>query len=113
MADYTAYETLPAVVTASGLAASIAFTAAKHPGLAAAVSVPTSDITISGFTLGARRLGPRRLVPVVRRLTGTVSVTTSFKVVVADRGADNCAVAVENHWCEYNYCNSGSMDNEI
>ena len=84
IAGYTAYETLPADVTASDLAASIAYTAAKQTGLAAALSVPTSDITITGFTLGARRLGPRRLEPVVRQLTGTVSVTTSFKVVVAD-----------------------------
>jgi len=46
-----------------------------------------------GFTLGARRLGPRQLQPVVRQLTGTVSVTTSFKVVVADISAGTALAA--------------------
>lgn len=82
VAEYAANETLPVDVTASDLAASIVYAAAKQTGLAAALSVPTSDITITGFTLGARRLEPA-----VRQLTGTVSVTTSFKVVVADISA--------------------------
>jgi len=58
---------------------SIPYTTAKQTGLAAGLSVPASDIIITGFALGARRLATA-----ARQLTVSVSVTTSFKVVVAD-----------------------------
>jgi 3D (Asp-Asp-Asp) domain-containing protein len=58
---------------------STVYTAAKAMGLAAALSVPFSDITITGFTVDARRLSAA-----VRQLTDTVSVTTVFTIQVAD-----------------------------
>ncbi|CAK0906115.1 unnamed protein product [Prorocentrum cordatum] len=58
---------------------SIVYTTAKKTGLAAAVSVLASDITITYFAVGARRLSTA-----VRQLTGTVTVKTSFRIKVAD-----------------------------
>ncbi|CAK0802207.1 unnamed protein product [Prorocentrum cordatum] len=54
---------------------SIVYKTAKKTGLEAALSVPVSDITITGFELDARRLSTA-----VRQLSDTVSVKTRFKV---------------------------------
>jgi hypothetical protein len=80
-AEYTADETLPSGVSSSDLMLSTVYTAAKATGLSAALSVPVSDITMTGFTVGARRLSAA-----VRQLSDAVSVTTSFTVQVADEG---------------------------
>jgi VCBS repeat-containing protein len=61
---------------------STVYKAAKATGLSAALSVPVSDITITSFTVTARRLSAA-----VRELSVTVSVTTSFTVQVADASA--------------------------
>jgi hypothetical protein len=81
--EYTTDETLPSGVTAADLMSSTVYKTAKKTGLAAALSVPASDITITGFTLVARRPSSA-----ARQLSGTtVSVKTSATVVAADLAA--------------------------
>ncbi|CAK0802206.1 unnamed protein product [Prorocentrum cordatum] len=82
VAEYTADETLPLDVKESDLMSSIVYKTAKKKGLEVALSVPASDLTITGFALGARRLSTA-----VRRLSDTVSVTTSFEVKTASTSA--------------------------
>jgi hypothetical protein len=79
VAEYTADELLPSGVTASDLMNSTVYKAAKATGLSVALSVPVSDVTITGFTVDARRLSAAD-----PDLSVTVSVTTSFTVQVAD-----------------------------
>lgn len=86
-AEYTADELLPATVTASDLMSSVAYKNAKKAGLAAALAVPVSDITITGFTLGVDDdddEDDRRLPTAVHEFSGTVSVKTTFTVQVDD-----------------------------
>jgi hypothetical protein len=61
---------------------STVYEAAKATGLSVALSVPVSDITITGFTVNDRRLSAAS-----RELLVTVSVTTRFTVQVADASA--------------------------
>jgi len=83
---------LPVDVTASDLMSSIAYTTAKKNGLVAALSVPASDIAITGFTLGVRRLhaaagltsGFEGEIADISGSDGTVLVKTSSEVDVAD-----------------------------
>jgi hypothetical protein len=58
---------------------SIVYMASKAAGLSVALSVPVSDINITGLSVNARRLPA-----VVRELSDTVSVTTSFTIQVTD-----------------------------
>jgi hypothetical protein len=58
---------------------STVYKAAKGTGLSAALSVPASGVTITGFIVNARRLSAA-----VSELSVTVSVTTFFTVQVAD-----------------------------
>jgi len=68
--------------------ASTVYKAAKKEGLASALSVPASDITITGFTLGVRRLhvatGQLLGFDEVELTDGAVLVLTSFEVEAAD-----------------------------
>ena len=73
--EYTSEEALPSGVTATDLMSSTVYKAAKKTGLAAALSVPVSDVTIRGFTIVVRRL---------HRSGTTVSVKTSASVKAAD-----------------------------
>jgi len=98
LAQYTADETLPSGVTESDLESSTVYRAAKREGLVAvlsglgaALSVPEEGIAITGFTLGNRRLSTA-----FRKVTGTTSVTTRFKVEVPDRSiATTLATTIE------------------
>jgi hypothetical protein len=78
-------------VTAFDLMSSTVYKTAKNDGLAAGLSVPASDITITGFTLGVRRLhaatGQLSGFEEVELTDGTVLVKTSFEVEVADISA--------------------------
>ncbi|CAK0871785.1 unnamed protein product [Prorocentrum cordatum] len=92
-AEYTSDETLPAGVTSTELMSSTVYKAAKTTGLANALSVPESDITITDFILNARRLSE-----VVRQLSDTVaiSVTTRFSILVADESdASSLATTIQ------------------
>ncbi|CAK0899700.1 unnamed protein product [Prorocentrum cordatum] len=99
-ADYTAYETIPSGATSSDLMSSIVYKDAKATGLSAALGVSLSNITITGFTVNARRLSA-----VVRQLSAAVSVTTHFTVQAEDEsGAEDlsttiaaAAVAITTH----------------
>jgi hypothetical protein len=83
-AEYESQEILPPGVTSSDLMSSAAYKAAKKTGLSVALSVPVSRITITDFTVNETA---RRLSSDVRELSATVSVTTSFRVQVADADA--------------------------
>ncbi|CAK0834100.1 unnamed protein product, partial [Prorocentrum cordatum] len=89
-AEYTAEETLPSGVTSSDLMSSTVYRSAKTTGLSAALSVPASDILVTGLTVAARRLSAAG-----HQLSRTVSVTTRFTVQVADeRAAEDLSITV-------------------
>lgn len=88
---YTATEDIPAGTTASDLLASSSYVTAKKNGLALALSVDSSTVTILSFTLSRRRslaaLSRRRSLAVAlgqkkRHLTAT-DVQTSYEIAVA------------------------------
>jgi len=87
-AGYTADEILPAGVVSSDLMNSVIYKAAKASGLCAALSVPCSDLTITGFSVNPRRLSATvsDTVSVTNNFT-VHSVTTNFTVQVADESA--------------------------
>jgi len=88
--QYTADETLPSSVQESDLMSSTVYKDAKTTGLSAALSVPVSDITITGFTLGGRRLSTA-----LRRLVDTVTVTTNFLIEASGQSvADELAATI-------------------
>jgi len=71
---YIADETLPSGVTSSDLMSSTVYKAGKISGLSAVLSVPASDISITGFTVNDD-------------MSGAVSVKISFTIRAADENA--------------------------
>lgn len=76
--SFTATEDLPASITATQLLASTAYKSAKKTGIASALGVSASKVTITGFTLARRGLLSNK-----RSLAAT-SVQTSFEVEAAN-----------------------------
>jgi len=76
--EYTTEETLPDGVTAEDLMNSVPYVSAKQTGLANALNLTASDITITGFTINKDHHD--RLPSAVRQLSSHVDVTTHFTV---------------------------------
>jgi hypothetical protein len=77
-ASYQATEDLPTGVTATQLLASTVYTTAKQTGVANALGVAVSKVTVDGFVLARRRLTTKK----GRKLAST-TVTTNYSVEVA------------------------------
>ena len=92
--EYTTEETLPDGVTAEDLMNSTTYVSAKQIGLANALNLTASDITITGFTIKDHH---DRLPSAVRQLSrdSHFTVTTSFTVqIVGSHSADSLTAAI-------------------
>jgi hypothetical protein len=90
-ASYEATEDLPATITSTQLLASPAYMTAKKDGLAGALGVAASKVTITGFTITGRRLA------VKGRSLATKTVTTAYEVEVAATAATAMQTTVSSN----------------
>lgn len=96
-ASYTSAEVLPSGATATSLMASVDYKSAKKEGLATALLLSQSAVTITGFSFARRQLAE------ARKLSST-NVVTAFSVAVASTSAasamettiTNAASAIKN-----------------